>query len=262
MIVVLSRFLQTRPGSSPYGGVDAGLVATRPRLLAVLLAAALALALAGAAPQAVAATEPRPVLLLIHGGGFFEGGPAAMDYAADIAATHGGFATLQPSYPLDDLPAAFRRVRDLALALRAEGHRVYAYGDSAGGAIAAWLASRGFVRAAAAKSPPTALRGWNSRYARHYATALPGDPHSWLHLRTTPADLRVYSSAHRPSRRPLRILQSCADTVVPCAMNIGFARRDPRVSLLRVWGQHGDPVARAYSFRRGLAWLTRQLPRR
>jgi hypothetical protein len=41
-------------------------------------------------------------------------------------------------------------------------------------------------------------------------------------------------------------------------MNVGFAQRDPRVSLVRVWGQHGDPVARAHSFSLGLGWLRAQ----
>jgi acetyl esterase/lipase len=222
---------------------------------AVKIALALIAAVLLVPVAAAEAAEPRPVLLLIHGGGFFEGSPAAMDYAAEIAADEGAFLTLQPAYPLNDLPGAFQRLREVALELRDRGRRVYAYGDSAGGAIAAWLASRGLVRAAAAKSPPTALRAWRSRYARHYVTALPGDRHSWRHLRAGAEDLRAYSSANRPSLRPIRIFQSCADTVVPCAMNVGFAQRDPLVSLVRVFGQHGDPASRAHSFALGLRWL-------
>lgn len=227
-----------------------------PILLATFVASIIAAtALLLPTVAGAAAPERRPVLLLIHGGGFFTGSPSAMDYAAGIAAAQGTFATVEPAYPLDNLPAAFNRIRDLAVALRAQGRVVLAYGDSAGGAIAAWLASRGFVRAAAAKSPPTALRAWHSPYARRYATAGLGDPHSWRHLNATPQALRTYSSANRLSRRPLRIFQSCTDTVVPCPMNLGFAQRDPRVSLVRDWGQHGDPVARAHSFALGLRWL-------
>jgi acetyl esterase/lipase len=232
---------------------------TAPLTRRVTLALALALLVSGCAAGPAAASgvaaEPRPVLLLIHGGGFFDGSPAGMDYAAEIAAAEGAFVTLQPAYPLNDLPAAFQRLRKVALELRDRGRRVFAYGDSAGGAIAAWLASRGLVHAAAAKSPPTALRAWRSRYARHYVTALPGDPHSWRHLHAGPEDLLNYSSANRPSSRPIRIFQSCTDTVVPCAMNIGFAQRDPLVSLARVFGQHGDPASRAHSFALGLRWL-------
>ncbi len=84
-------------------------------MLAVLVVAAFA-----AAPAA-AQTPAQPVLLLIHGGGFFAGDPAYMDYAAAIAAEQGEFETLQPSYPLDDLPAAFAQMKDLALSLRRAG---------------------------------------------------------------------------------------------------------------------------------------------
>lgn len=223
-------------------------------MLAVLLVAAFATA-SGAPPAAADEAPPQPVLLLIHGGGFFTGDPSYMDYAAAIAAQQGEFATLQPSYPLDDLPAAFAQMKDLALALRRQGRRVFAYGDSAGGGIAAWLASRGYVAAAAAKAPPTALRAWNSSFARRYRTDPPGDPHSWRHLRVSEDDLRAYSSAGRPSLRPLLIFQSCEDRIVPCAMNAGFAERDPQVSLARIWGVHTDPEAKAWSFRHGLVWL-------
>jgi acetyl esterase/lipase len=220
-----------------------------------LLLAMTVVAAFGAPSAAADEAPPQPVLLLIHGGGFFTGDPGYMDYAAAIAAQQGEFATLQPSYALDDLPAAFAQMKDLALSLRRQGRRVFAYGDSAGGGIAAWLASRGYVVAAAAKAPPTALRAWNSAYAREYRSDPPGDPHSWRHLRVSEDDLRAYSSARRPSLRPLLIFQSCEDRIVPCAMNIGFAERDPQVSLVRIWGAHTDPEAKAWSFRRGLAWL-------
>ena len=217
------------------------------------------LAAAVFAPVASAEAPPKPVLLLIHGGGFFAGDPGYMDYAAAIAAAQGEFATLQPAYPLDDLPAAFAQTKELALRLRGEGRRVFAYGDSAGGAIAAWLASRGYVAAAAAKAPPTALRAWRSPYALYYGTAPPGDSHSWRHLHASEEDLRTYSSARRPSLRPLLIFQSCEDRIVPCAMNERFAARDPRVSLVHIHGPHADPEAKAWAFRHALPWLEAQL---
>jgi acetyl esterase/lipase len=238
---------RTSAASAPHSVVNAALV------LAVLLGMTVAAGF-GASPAA-ADVPPKPVLLLIHGGGFFAGDPAYMDYAASLAAEQGEFETLQPSYPLDDLPAAFVQMKGLALSLRRQGRRVFAYGDSAGGGIAAWLASRGYVAAAAAKAPPTALRAWDSPFAREYRTDPPGDPHSWRHLRVSEADLGTYSSAPRPSRRPLLIFQSCEDRIIPCAMNIGFAERDPQVSLVRIWGAHTDPEAKAWSVRHGLAWL-------
>lgn len=239
----------TRPASTLKYSVDAG------RVGLALAFALLATLLVGAAP---ADAEPRPVLLLIHGGGFVEGAPGAMDYAAAIAAERGDFATLQPAYPLSDLAGAFERLREGTLALQAQGRDVYAYGDSAGGAIAVWLASHGYVSAAAAKAPPTALVGWRSATARHYATAARGDRRSWRHLRATPRTRRAYSTAFRRSERPVRIYQSCADLVVPCSINIGFAQRDPRVTLRHIWGRHKDRAAKLFAFESGLRWLSAQ----
>lgn len=220
--------------------------------VAALLAAALPfLSVAGTADAAA----PRPVLLLIHGGGFVEGSPSGMDYAAAIVAREGEFATTQPAYPLNDLAGAFERLAEVALALQGQGREVYAYGDSAGGAIAVWLASQGYVEAAAAKAPLTALVGWRSATARHYATAARGDHRSWRHLQATPRVRRTYSTAFRPSLRPVRIYQSCGDIVVPCSINIGFARRDPKVTLRSIWGPHKDRAAKAFSFESGLRWL-------
>jgi len=222
-------------------------------VVAVLLTAAFAAAFG--APAAAGEPPSKPVLLLIHGGGFYEGDPGQMDYAAAIAAEDGRFATVQPAYPLDNLTGAFEHVRAVAQSFAARGREVYAYGDSAGGAIAVWLAARGYVEAAAAKAPPTALVGWRSRIAARYATAPPTDPHSWRHMRATPRVRRAFSSAFRQSLGPVRIFQSCADTIVPCAINLRFARRDPNVSLVRIWGPHKDNAAKAYSFRSGLEWL-------
>lgn len=237
------------------------MIAAVRRTSATALLALTVLAAAIAAAPAPAVAEPRPVLLLIHGGGFVEGSPAGMDYAAAAAAREGSFATAQPAYPLNDLAGAFERLKAVALARRAEGRDVYAYGDSAGGAIAVWLASRGYVRAAAAKAPPTALVGWRSAAARHYATAAQGDRRSWRHLRATIGVRRAYSTAYRPSLRPVRIFQSCADAVIPCSMNVGYARRDPRVSLVRIWGAHKDRAAKAFAFSSGLGWLAAQAGR-
>lgn len=223
-------------------------------LAMALLAAAFLVPFAGAGDAA----EPRPVLLLIHGGGFVEGSPAMMDYAATIAGREGEFATLQPAYPLNDLAGAFERLADVALELEAQGRAVYAYGDSAGGAIAVWLAANGYVEAAAAKAPPTALVGWRSATARHYATAGASDRRSWRHLGATPRVRRKYSTAFRRSLRPVRIYQSCADTVVPCGINLAFSRRDPNVSLREIWGPHKDRAAKAFSFESGLRWLADQ----
>ena len=194
-------------------------------------------------------------LLLIHGGGFFGGDPSYMDYAAAIAAQQGEFETLQPDYPLDDLPAAFTADEDPGAdrcAARATRFRL----RRLGGRRDRRLARLARLRA----SPP--------RPSRRRPRCAPGAPlrpplrHRPARRRpllgppaATEEDLGAYSSAARPSLRPLLIFQSCEDRIVPCAMNIGFAARDPRSPWSRIWGAHADPAAKAWSFRHGLAWL-------
>ena len=66
------------------------------------------------------------------------------------------------TYPLGDLPAAVSTARAEARRLRRPfgADRVYAYGSSAGGTLAALLAGDGLVAAAVAKAPVSDLVGW------------------------------------------------------------------------------------------------------
>lgn len=208
------------------------------------------------APRAVAATSPtlqpaEPLashLLLIHGGSF------AYDDLSFEALTRGpaeaaGFVPHYLVYPLGDLPGA-------VLAARAEARRLgerfpgrlYAYGSSAGGTLAAILAGDGLVRAAAAKAPVSDLLGWEwplTAYGPDFYEAIGADE----------AARRRLSPLRRPARRPLLVLQGRADAVVPASMNEEFAAKFARVHLWLAAGGHATERLRPRLLEGAFAWL-------
>jgi acetyl esterase/lipase len=239
----------TRP--RPIGGGLAPLVA--------LLAAALCLALlvpgvASAAPEengGVIGPGQRPQLLLIHGGSFLFEDPEfePLTRAAALAA---GFVPHYVTYPLDNLPAAVEKVRAEARRLRQKFgvDRVYAYGASAGGTLAALLSGDELVSAAVAKAPISDLVTWTwplSQYGESY----------WENLGVDLADLERLSPIRRPQLAPLLLIQGRADQVVPPSMNEAFASVYRRVSLWLVAGGHLTERARPFLVTRAMEWLAK-----
>jgi dipeptidyl aminopeptidase/acylaminoacyl peptidase len=222
----------------------------------LLVAVALLLALA-AAPARAAEVPPDPAkpvdsvphLLLIHGGSFLFEDPLfePLTSAQAIAA---GFVPHYLEYPLDDLPGAVRAARVAASELRARvGPRVYAYGASAGGTLAALLAGDGLVAAAAAKAPPTDLVGWEwplTAYGPDYYEQIGADLAARYRL----------SPLRRPARRPLLLVQGRGDRVVPLAMNETYDAKFPRVHLWAVPGGHHTERERPWVLERTLSWLS------
>lgn len=172
----------------------------------------------------------------------------AMDRATDI-----GFKPVYVDYPLGDLPGAVRFTYRAARREAARGHAVYAYGESAGGTLAALLSARGLVSDAATYSQVTDL----SRYAAHAP-----DPETYkAFIGATDADLRRFSPAHLRARARLLALAPVADSPYLTQPTERWAEREPRVRSLSVRGGHlSDDDARLYTtnMRRALAWLARQ----
>jgi acetyl esterase/lipase len=106
-------------------------------------------------------TEPRTAIVAIHGGGWYGGTPQKMDRVCAAVAPALGMDCFQPSYTLSGVApfgAAASDVRAFVDGLRAQGYdRVIGIGASAGGQLAAWLASKGHVDAAVTLSAPTNL---------------------------------------------------------------------------------------------------------
>jgi dipeptidyl aminopeptidase/acylaminoacyl peptidase len=223
-------------------------------------AAALLAALALALPSEAPASRPPHVgqgaslashLLLIHGGSFLYEDPLfeSLTRQRAIAA---GFVPHYLSYPLNDLSGA-------VLAARAEARRLgnlypgrlYAYGTSAGGTLAALLAGDGLVSAAVAKAPISDLVGWQwplTTYGSDY----------YERIGATLADRYRLSPLRRPARRPLLIVHGRGDRVVPVGMSREYAVKFKRVRLWVVQGGHHTERTRPVLLRRAFDWLTHQ----
>ena len=199
--------------------------AQRRRRLAIL-AAALAVVLGLCAPSAQAQS---PTLLVFHPGGFIFGDTESM-YRAVAMATEMGFEVDNVDYPLWDLKGAVASAEQAA----AQYEDVYAYGESSGGTLAALLAQRGLVKAAAAYSPVANLRV----FARHLS---PDPPYAAL-VNATNADLRRASPIYFDSPLPILALTPRDDSKWMNQKTRKWAAADPEVEALTVPGDHlGDP---------------------
>jgi pimeloyl-ACP methyl ester carboxylesterase len=219
--------------------------------LAAACIAACAVAPGSAAAAGVDRGRPFvPQLLLIHGGSFLFEDPLFEPLTRGPAEA-AGFVPHYLRYPLGDLPGAVAAARAEARAL-GERHRgrIYAYGSSAGGTLAALLAGDGMVAAAVAKAPPSDLLGWHWPqivYGPDYAARIGSDP----------GTLRRLSPIRRPARRPLLLVHGRRDHVVPPEMSDVFAAKFRRVHLWSVPGGHRTERLRPGVLDRSLDWLRR-----
>jgi pimeloyl-ACP methyl ester carboxylesterase len=165
------------------------------------------------------------------------------------AAVEAGFIPHYLSYPLDDLSGAVLAARAEARRLgRRYRGRVYAYGTSAGGTLAALLAGDGLVAAAAAKAPISDLVDW-----QWPLTAYGSDYYESIGAGT--GDRFRLSPLRRPAKRPLLVLQGRGDHVVPLAMNRAYAAKFERVRLWVVGGGHHTERSHPQLLRRAFGWL-------
>ncbi len=226
--------------------------------LVVALALALAPATAAAAESGIAPQQPRPKpqLILFHGGSFLFHDPLFRPLTQPRAEA-AGFVTHYVDYPLGDLPAAVSAARLEARRLRDQvgRDRVYAYGASAGGTLAAILAGEGDVEAAVAKAPVSDLATWEwplGRYGPNYYETITATPEARLRL----------SPIRRPEMQPLLVIQGRADSVVPLSMNEQFAAKFGSVHLWVVAGGHTTDRVRPFLISRGMDWLEQIWDRR
>ena len=193
----------------------------------------------------------RPQLLLIHGGSFLFEDPEFEPLTRGRAVA-AGFVPHYVTYPLGNLPAAVEKVRAEARRLREKFGvaRVYAYGSSAGGTLAALLSGDHLVSAAVAKAPVSDLATWEWPTGKY-------GPEYWEGLGVDLADRERLSPARRPQLAPLLVIQGRGDKIVPPAMNEAFAASYKRVKLWLVAGGHTTERVRPFLITRAMHWLAR-----
>jgi pimeloyl-ACP methyl ester carboxylesterase len=193
--------------------------------------------------------DPKPQLLLFHGGSFLFEDPLFRPSIKEFAEAS-GFEPHFVTYPLDDMPAAVLTARAEARKLRDKvgAEHVFAYGTSAGGTLAALLAGEGLVSAAVAKAPVSDLVSWEwplGAYGPQYFESVDLSLNARYRL----------SPLRRPAESPLLIYQGRGDKVVPPSMNEAYAAKFERVYLWKVPGGHTTERLRPYLIQESLSWL-------
>jgi acetyl esterase/lipase len=201
------------------------------------------------------AGAPRAALVYLHGGGFLVGGTDVWLREQCEPFASAGYVTTAVDYPIRELgadPPRFSYRRTLRQVIRAANALaeaclpVFAYGESAGGNIAEMLAVRDRIAGSVAVAAPSDLLTWATEN-REY----------WRLLGMTRRERRDASPLHRigPRPRPLLMLHSPADEVVPIDQSRRLAETLSAARLIRLSGGHlADPDA----MRIGLRWLRRR----
>ncbi len=221
------------------------------------LLAAWLVVLVGSNAELASAREPamakqHPVAMLLHGGGFLFEGEDRMAVASELAGEL-GFEVSYVDYPLFDLPGAIATAERHARALGRGGRTVLAFGESAGGTLAALLAQRGLVDAAATYSPVADMRAFpaHTEDAEQYMEFIQADRR----------DLRRASPALFTSSAPILALRAAGDRGFVARGMRRWARRDHAVELVRVPGRHSgarQPAFYARNATLALRWLQQQ----
>jgi acetyl esterase/lipase len=224
----------------------------KPRSVCLLLVLALAGSLITSC-GASAARSRRPVVLLFHSSGFtIPCDDPCMATAASVARAD-GFEPRVVDYPLWNVPAAMSAARDAVPADR----ETFAYGESAGGTLAARLAQTGRVRAAALQSPVANLPFFISSLQPY--TPPPYTLGGMLGV-PTPSSQRLYSPASHRTRHPIFLTAAASDPLTPSTMSWVNRSRHDQVRGRIVPGDHLDTGGQLYPSRVRLLfhWLACQ----
>jgi len=212
----------------------------RKLIPAALFAAFLAVpATASAADQYCGPVKAKTAIIVIHGGYFVVGSPGGTaDTCAAFAAK--GWRVINIDYPLGDLNGAYNAVSKAAVQAHKDHRQVVAYGESAGGSLAALAAARRWVDGAFAWAPVSNLISWNAK--------TPSGHNIWDYCLDSSLPLLRKMSAYysaNPQSAPLRVVHGRSDTVVPVKQSRALKRKYPHMTLIERAGGH-DATSSSY----------------
>lgn len=151
-----------------------------------------------------------------------------MMHRAAVYARSRGFATRNIDYPLCDLHAALKDSKSAARDASTNRNEVYAYGESAGGDLAAILAQKGLTKSAATYSAVPDIQEFMNNDTGGLGTR----------LNASQADLRAASPVFHLSDQPILALAATDDQLTPSDDTVEWARWDEPVHYRLVTGGH------------------------
>jgi len=204
------------------GNGKAGCGASRARRAGWLLALVGTILVGAAAP----ATAAKPVVLTIHGGGYYLYDAASM--ATQVASFEAqGFRVESVEYKLGNIRAGWRDVR--AAVRRYPRRHVYVYGESAGAGYAGLLATTDLIDGAVLYSPLIDLRPyWGPARGVRFSC-------------TTEACWDRFSAVERRPLEPVLEFVPLDDQVASPASSLRWDRKYRKVRAITYPGPHGMP---------------------
>lgn len=175
---------------------------------------------------AAPAASAKPVVLTVHGGGYFLFDAASM--TRQVAAFEAqGFKVESVEYQLGNIRAGWRDVR--AAVRRYPRRHIYAYGESAGAGYAGLLATTKLIDGAVLQSPLVDLR------------PLWGPTQGQLFSCTTPSCWRRFSAVLKRPKQPVLEFVPLDDQIASPDSSLLWDRRNRRVRAVTYPGIHGMP---------------------
>lgn len=235
-----------------------------------LLLTTIALLLLATSPALAAETEyygpanAKTAVVVIHGGGFIFGSNE-MTRDTSLLLADNGYRAINLSYPLGDLTGAEQALRQEIKKAGKRHQRIYSYGESAGGGLAALAAARGWVDGGYAWAPVSDLTAWHALTEAEAASL--GQPSMWTHFRdVSPETLRRVSAVRYASNKsaPFLIVHGSNDKMVPFNYSERLAKKWPRLKLIKDSGGHtindpaslrsGETALQCFKYRQDCRW--------
>ena len=218
------------------------------------LSTALLTCLALIAPSSAAAAaspDPKPdatqhcgpaaakiAIIVVHGGGFLGGNPTKTDLICRQLGAN-GWSVTNIDYPVRNFLGTEQVLRTAALKAARTSARVFAYGESAGGGLAALAAARRWVDGAFAWAPVSDIPAWG-RW-RQESGSLWGrslDDDDWEDL----ARISAQSWENKTSS-PILVVHGTNDATVPFSQSVQMKKHWPTMTLRRYRGGHWPNAA-------------------